>query len=286
MMKIGTSTQVYALIGDPVEHSLSPLIHNLAFQSLKLNCVYLTFHVRIHELDKAIKGIKALGVSGFNVTVPHKVAILSFMDEIRPSASVIGAINTVVNDDGKLVGYNTDGQGALAALLNEGANPKGKRVVLLGAGGAARAIAFTLTPIVDKLIILNRTGSKASILAKQLEKRFRKEVEGKILSSKKLSNELDDTDILINSTSVGMYPNVDESLVDRKMIRSDMTVFDIVYNPLETKLIKEAKASGAKTVGGAKMLVYQGALSFEIWTGKKPPIEKMLKVVIEKLKEA
>ncbi len=286
MMKIGTSTQVYALIGDPVEHSLSPLIHNLAFKSLKLNCVYLTFQVRIHELDTAIKGIKALGVSGFNVTVPHKVAILSFMDEIRPLASVIGAINTVVNDDGKLVGYNTDGQGALAALLNEGANPKGKRVVLLGAGGAARAIAFTLTPIVDKLIILNRTGSKASILAKQLEKRFRKEVEGKILSSKKMSDMLDDTDILINSTSVGMYPNVDESLIDRKMIRSDMTVFDIVYNPLETKLIKEAKASGAKTVGGAKMLVYQGALSFEIWTGKKPPIEKMLKVIIKKLKEA
>ncbi len=285
-MEIGTDTRVYALIGDPIEHSLSPLMQNLAFRLLGLDCIYLAFRVKPEELGWAIKGIRALGVSGFNVTVPHKVAVIPFLDEVDHSASDVGAVNTVTNRGGRLVGHNTDGSGALAALSDEGVDLKGKKVVILGAGGAARAIAFATAHAAGSLVIMNRTTSKAEELSSDLKKRYRKLIEARKLSNETLSEELVDAEVLINATSVGMSPRTEESLVNRHMIRPKTTVFDIVYNPLETKLISEAKAAGAKTIGGAKMLVYQGALSFEIWTGIKAPVDEMLKAVIRRLKEA
>jgi shikimate dehydrogenase len=285
-MEIGTDTRVYALIGDPIEHSLSPLMQNLAFRLLGLDCVYLAFRVKAEELGWAIKGIRALGVSGFNVTVPHKVAVIPLLDEVDHSASDVGAVNTVTNRGGRLVGHNTDGSGALAALSDEGVDLKGKKVVILGAGGAARAIAFATAHTAGSLVIMNRTTSKAEELSTDLKKRYRNLIEARKLSHETLSEELVDAEVLINATSVGMSPRTEESLVNRHMIRPKTTVFDIVYNPLETKLISEAKAAGAKTIGGAKMLVYQGALSFEIWTGIKAPVDEMLKAVIRRLKEA
>lgn len=285
-MEIGTDTRVYALIGDPIEHSLSPLMQNLAFRLLGLDCIYLAFRVKPEELGWAIKGIRALGVSGFNVTVPHKVAVIPFLDEVDHSASDVGAVNTVTNRGGRLVGHNTDGSGALAALSDEGVDLKGKKVVILGAGGAARAIAFATAHAAGSLVIMNRTTSKAEELSSDLKKRYRKLIEARKLSNETLSEELVDAEVLINATSVGMSPRTEESLVNRHMIRPKTTVFDIVYNPLETKLISEAKAAGAKTIGGAKMLIYQGALSFEIWTGIKAPVDEMLKAVIRRLKEA
>ena len=285
-MEIGTDTRVYALIGDPIEHSLSPLMQNLAFRLLRLDCIYLAFRVKPEELGWAIKGIRALGVSGFNVTVPHKVAVIPFLDEVDHSASDVGAVNTVTNRGGRLVGHNTDGSGALAALSDEGVDLKGKKVVILGAGGAARAIAFATAHAAGSLVIMNRTTSKAEELSSDLKKRYRKLIEARKLSHETLSEELVDAEVLINATSVGMSPRTEESLVNRHMIRPKTTVFDIIYNPLETKLINEAKAAGAKTIGGAKMLVYQGALSFEIWTGIKAPVDEMLKAVIRRLKEA
>jgi len=285
-MEIGTDTRVYALIGDPIEHSLSPLMQNLAFRLLGLDCIYLAFRVKPEELGWAIKGNRALGVSGFNVTVPHKVAVIPFLDEVDHSASDVGAVNTVTNRGGRLVGHNTDGSGALAALSDEGVDLKGKKVVILGAGGAARAIAFATAHAAGSLVIMNRTTSKAEELSSDLKKRYRKLIEARKLSHETLSEELVDAEVLINATSVGMSPRTEESLVNRHMIRPKTTVFDIVYNPLETKLINEAKAAGAKTIGGAKMLVYQGALSFEIWTGIKAPVDEMLKAVIRRLKEA
>jgi len=285
-MEIGTDTRVYALIGDPIEHSLSPLMQNLAFRLLGLDCIYLAFRVKPEELGWAIKGNRALGVSGFNVTVPHKVAVIPLLDEVDHSASDVGAVNTVTNRGGRLVGHNTDGSGALAALSDEGVDLKGKKVVILGAGGAARAIAFATAHAAGSLVIMNRTTSKAEELSSDLKKRYRKLIEARKLSHETLSEELVDAEVLINATSVGMSPRTEESLVNRHMIRPKTTVFDIIYNPLETKLINEAKAAGAKTIGGAKMLVYQGALSFEIWTGIKAPVDEMLKAVIRRLKEA
>lgn len=284
-MEIGTGTRVYALIGDPIEHSLSPLMQNLAFRLLGLDGVYLAFHVKSQQLEWAIKGLRALGVSGFNVTVPHKVAVIPFLDEIDPSASDVGAVNTVTNKGDWLIGHNTDGPGVLTALSDEGVALKDKKVVILGAGGAARAIAFAIAHTAGSLVIMNRTASKAEELSSDLMTRYKKPIEVRKLSHNTLSEELADAEVLINATSVGMSPRAQESLVDRRLIRPKMTVFDIVYNPLETKLMKEAKAAGAKTIGGAKMLVYQGALSFETWTGIKAPVHEMLKAVISRLKE-
>jgi len=278
--------QVYALIGDPVGHSLSPLMQNLAFQDLDLNSTYIAFQVRYDQLDQCVKCLKTLNIAGFNVTIPHKVSILSLLDKISPSASAVGAVNTVVNDDGRLIGYNTDGDGALKALSDESAELKGKNVVLTGAGGAARAIAFSLASTANNIVIVNRTKTKALELAQHLNEQFNKQFRGEELSKKTLQKELQHADILINATSVGMSPNVEASIVKREMLRDSMTVFDIVYNPLETKLLKEARAAGAKTISGVKMLVYQGALSFELWTGKKAPIEKMMKAVVSRLEEA
>ena len=278
--------QVYALIGDPVGHSLSPLMQNLAFQDLDLNSTYIAFQVRYDQLDQCVKCLKTLNIAGFNVTIPHKVSILSLLDKISPSASAVGAVNTVVNDDGRLIGYNTDGDGALKALSDESAELNGKNIVLAGAGGAARAIAFSLASTANNIVIVNRTKTKALELAQLLNEQFNKQFRGEELSKKTLQKELKCTDILINATSVGMSPNVEASIVKREMLQDNMTVFDIVYNPLETKLLKEARAAGAKTISGVKMLVYQGALSFELWTGKKAPIEKMMKAVVSRLKEA
>jgi shikimate dehydrogenase len=280
--KISRKTKLYALIGNPIEHSLNPLMQNAAFQALGLKCVYLSFRVESKELCTAINGIKSLGLLGFNVTIPYKASIWKYLDEMDPHANDIGAINTVTNREGKLVGYNTDGAAALAVLKEEVASLWEKRIVIIGAGGAARAISFYLAPLAKNLVILNRTELKAFDLARTLCQRFKKSsIKGEKLTKESIVNELDDVDILLNTTSVGMYPHVDETLVDKAMIHSEMIVFDIVYNPLKTRLLKEAEEAGATIINGLKMLVYQGALSFEIWRGVKPPIDVMLKVVTE-----
>ena len=174
--------------------------------------------------------------------------------------------------------------GALAALRGENIDPARKKVVILGAGGAARALSFCIAPYASGLVIINRTQSKATSLAKAIKERLNIDVLSRGLTDESLFSELEDADILINATSVGMYPRIEETLVDGSHIKPDLTVFDIVYNPLETKLLKDAKAAGAKGVNGIKMLVYQGALSFEIWTGEKPPIDLMLKIIKKTLR--
>lgn len=283
-MDISAATKLYAVIGDPIEHSLSPTMHNVAFRRLNLDSVYLAFRVRPKSLQKAITGMKSLGILGFNVTVPHKVSVMRYLDKIDDEAVKIGAVNTVVNKDGTLIGYNTDGLGALTALQEEGLEVKGQKVVLLGAGGAAKALASSIAPLAESLIILNRTESKAKDLASSLAERLFSKVEGKRLTENALSSVLIDADVLINATSVGMYPNISETLVKRGKLHSGMTVFDIIYNPLKTRLLREADAVGARTVGGVKMLVGQGALAFELWTGETPPIEEMCRAVERSLR--
>lgn len=278
-------TKICGIIGDPIEHSISPAMHNAAFKKLGLDYIYLPFRVRAEELAQAVNGLKALNVAGFNVTIPHKVTIIPRLDGLDPLAEKIGAVNTVVNTDGNLWGYNTDAAGFLQPLLARGIEPGGKNVVVLGAGGASRAIAYILAERDAHLTILNRQLELdwAEELAQRIYHDLGKEVKVFELCFEHLTTALEGADILVNATSVGMSPHSQESLVPAQLLKSDLVVFDIVYNPVRTKLLKEAKAAGARTIEGIDMLVWQGALSFEKWTGQTAPFEVMRKEAIKAL---
>ena len=267
--KITAATRLCAIIGNPIGHSLSPLVHNAAFQHLGLDYVFVAFQVE--RLREAVTGIAALGLKGVSVTIPHKVEVMAYLDEIEPVARRIGAVNTIANRDGKLVGYNTDWSGAMRALQDKIAL-QGKTAVVLGAGGAARAIAFGLKEKGADPVILNRTVSKAEALASGLKCRF-----GGIELIEKLS-----FDLVINATSVGMSPDADRTPLDKAVLK-DALVFDTVYNPLKTRLIREAEENGCATVTGLEMFVNQAALQFELWTGQTAPLDIMKKVTAQEL---
>ncbi len=282
-MVVSGTTRVCGVIGNPIEHTLSPIMQNAAFEALELDYVFLAFKVKTAEVEKAINGVRALNIHGLNVTMPHKNAVIKYLDETDPTAKTIASINTILNKDGKLFGFNTDGVGALNALEQNGVKPRGKKVLLLGAGGAAKAIAYTLSQEADKLVILNRTSEQAECLANLLSQKFNKKIKGGSLSPVSLKDNLADADVLINATSVGMKPNVDQTLVEPEWLKPDLAVMDIVYNPIETKLTKDSKAAGAKVVSGVEMLIYQGAASFEIWTACNAPVEVMRKAALNHL---
>ena len=282
-MEISGKTRVCGVIGDPIDHTLSPVMHNAAFKHLKLDFVFLAFRVKASELGDAICGMRGLGVHGLNVTMPHKDAVVEYLDEVDSTAKFLGSVNTVLNRDGRLLGFNTDGTGALKALRENGASPDGKKVLLLGAGGAAKAIAYALAKEAGELRVLNRSSEKAEELAGLLSRTFGKKVVGGALSSSAVQRSLRDSDVLVNATSVGMDPNAKQSLVSPQWLRPDLCVMDIVYSPVETELLKEAKAAGARVIGGAEMLLYQGAASFEVWTGVSAPVEVMRRALLNKL---
>jgi len=281
-MAISGKTRVCAVIGDPIEHTLSPAMHNAAFEHLKLDFVFLAFRVTSDELENAVRGACALDIRGLNVTMPHKNSVTEFLDEADPAVKFLGAANTILNQSGRLKGFNTDGVGALKALKQNGVNLAGKKVLLLGAGGAAKAIAFSLAKEVDELCILNRDAVKARELASVLEP-FGKKIVGNEFSPKQLQQKLQDSDVLINATFVGMTPYASDSLVKPDWLKPELTVMDIVYNPVETKLLRDARASGAKVINGVEMLLYQGAASFEIWTGCKAPVDVMRKAALNQI---
>ena len=282
---ISGRTRLCGIIGDPVEHTMSPVMHNAAFEKMGVDYFYVLFRVKKEQLAKAIEGVRALNIRGLNVTIPHKVAIIPFLDELDPLAEKIGAVNTVVNDEGILTGYNTDATGFLQALLERGIEPRGKNIVILGAGGASRAISFILADRGSNLVILNRLLELdwAKELASRLSHIFTKEVEALELNEENLAEVLEKADILVNATSVGMTPNIDETLVPFNLLKPGLVVFDVVYNPIKTKLLREAEQAGAETISGIDMLVWQGALAFEKWTGLKAPIELMREEVIKVL---
>jgi len=284
-LRISGRTRLCAVIGDPIEHSLSPCIHNAAFRHLGLDYVYVAFRVRIDELGEAISGMRALGIRGLNVTMPHKIRVIDYLDRLDENARNVGAVNTILNEDGFLIGYDTDGVGALNSIRTVTEDLEGKKLVVLGAGGASRAISFTLASEAGELVILNRTVSRARELAERINRATGRGVRWGELSRQTLERELEDADILINATSVGMHPNSNETPVDKELLRPDLTVFDLVYNPLETRLLREARNVGAKTIDGLTMLVHQGAASFKIWTGIEPPIDLMMKAAREELKK-
>lgn len=265
---------VFALIGDPIDHSMSPTIQNAAFRSTRLNAIYIPFRVESSGLRFAIQGMKFLGVRGFNVTTPHKTAMLRYLDEVETKAAEIKSINTVKSVGGTLTGFNTDGAGALNALREAGVSPDGKSILLFGAGGAARAIAHTLARQRCEINIVNRTISRAQRLANLLRVKFGIEANCVSLSSRSLRRQVESADIILNASSMGMDGN--ENLpVHKKWFRSDQCVFDIVYRPVRTSLLRNALLSRARTINGLDMLVNQGACSYTIWTGKKAPISEM-----------
>lgn len=282
-MAISGKTRVCGVIGDPIGHTLSPTIQNAAFNHLGLDFLFLAFHVKTADLENAIRGMRALGIHGLNVTMPHKNAVIKYLDETDSAAKFLGSANTILNKNSTLSGFNTDGVGALNALRENGANPSEKKVLLLGAGGAAKAIAFSFAQEAESLCILNRMPEKATVLADALNAVFGKRIVGGALSPSTLQKNLQDADILVNATSVGMHPTVNQSLVEPKWLKPNLTVMDIVYNPVKTQLAKDAKAAGAKVVSGVEMLIYQGAASFKIWTGKSAPIKVMRKAALNKL---
>lgn len=266
-------TNVFGIIGNPVEHSLSPGMHNAAFKELGLDNIYVPFQVKTENLEDAIIGAQSLGIKGFNVTIPHKTEVINYLDYLDIAAGLIGAVNTIEFGENGAVGHNTDGIGAVMAI-EEITPVKNKKVVVIGAGGASRAIAFQLLLNgVDNLVLANRTVEKAIELKTDLDEKLDHEV-GVSGLDENLTKEIKDTDILINTTPVGMYPNVDQKpVVTAEMMHKDLVVNDIVYNPLKTGLLKEADKAGAKSISGIKMLMYQGVEAFKIWTGIEPPVE-------------
>jgi len=260
-------------------------MHNAAFEQVGIDYLYVPFQVKKEELGKAIAGMRALNIRGLNVTIPHKVAVIPFLDDLDDLAQRIGAVNTIVNDDGVLKGYNTDATGFLRALLERGVEPKGKTVSILGAGGASRAVSLALAERGSNLIILNRTWDKVKEQADRISQLCQREVQALKLDRENLAKALNKADILINTTSVGMSPDIEETPVTADLIKPPVIVFDIVYNPIKTRLLKEAEAAGAETISGIDMLVWQGALAFEKWTGLKAPVKVMREKAIKALQD-
>nr|MBI3614685.1 shikimate dehydrogenase [Nitrospirota bacterium] len=280
-MEINARTQLCGLLGNPVEHSLSPAIHNAAFQKLGLNFVYLAF--KVEDLDGAIRGIRALGnLRGFSVTIPHKVAVIPFLDEVEQTAKHIGSVNTILVEQGKLTGYNTDASGALRALQNGGVSLKGQQVLMVGTGGAARAIAFALaaTKEVAGLILLGIDEKERLTLAEDLRERTKLNVEHGPLTDQTLRSGIKNSQVLIHGTPIGMHPKVDETCIPASLLAPHLTVMDIVYNPLETRLLREAKAAGCRTIRGLEMFLHQAVAQFELWTGQAAPV-KIMRSVLE-----
>ncbi len=275
-------TRVTGIIGHPLSHSLSPQMHNAAFRSLDMDWVYVPFPVRPEKLGRAVRGLEALNVRGVNVTIPHKEAVIEYVDELHETASLIGAVNTLEFDDGTVRGYNTDADGCLRAL-EEVTSVRNSSVLILGAGGAARACAFRLALAgASGILILNRTPERAHSLAGDIGEKLGFDVSSGGYDL--IPEAAVDADIIIDTTPVGMHPHTDdEALVTAELMHEGMVVYDLVYNPVRTVLLREAEKASAVPVSGLKMLVYQGAESFRIWTGRKAPVDVMEEAVLEGL---
>lgn len=273
---ITAKTKVCMVIGDPIAHSLSPEMHNAGYQALGIagEFVYVAANVRIQESEQAIAGFRALGIRGISCTMPHKLEVMRYLDEIDPIAQKIGAVNTIVNDNGKLTGYNTDWLGIITPL-EEKTNIAGKKIVILGAGGASRAMAFGLTQKRAEVTILNRTVANAKTLAKEFLCNF-----GSIDDIETIR----DADIILNATSIGMGEMSNESPIPEELINKNMIIFDAIYHPYETKLLQYAKNKGAQTIHGLAMLLHQGTAQFTLFTGQQAPVAAMRKVLLSHAK--
>lgn len=274
-------TKLTGLLGSPVAHSKSPLMHNEAFRQLGLDYVYLCFDVGTDTLKTVVEGLKAIGIHGFNCTMPVKNLMCELADELSPAAQMTGAVNTVLNDNGKLVGHMTDGIGYMQAVKDAGHDIIGKHMTLLGAGGAATAIAVQAAldgvATINIFSIKDQFFSRAQHTVDLINRNTKcKAALYDLADTQTLHQSIAESHILTNGTSVGMAPNVDNCIIqDESVFRSDLIVSDIIYNPEETKLLRLAKAHGCQTFNGLYMLLYQGAAAFKIWTGQDMPVEQI-----------
>ena len=279
MTQITGRTKLTGLLGSPVSHSISPMMHNEAFQQLALDYAYMAFDIELEKLASVVEALRIMNVRGFNLTMPHKNAMCSLCDSLSPAAEIIGAVNTVVNDGGHLTGYTTDGTGYMHALKEDGYDIIGKKMTLLGAGGAATSI-FVQAALdgVSEISIFNRRSpfwERAEKIIKMLTERTNCKIKLYDYSDPNiLKREISESVILTNGTSVGMAPDVERSLItDTSVFHKDLIVSDVIYNPRETLLLRQAKEAGCKTQNGLYMLLYQGAEAFKLWTGQDMPIE-------------
>ena len=282
MIPITGHTHLTALLGSPVAHSISPLMHNEAFQLLDLDYTYLCFEVNEETLPAAVDGLKACGIRGFNLTMPNKNKIVELLDELSPAARLIGAVNTVVNDDGHLIGYNTDGVGYMQAVKDAGYDITGKTITIMGAGGAATAIcAQAALDGVEKIHIFARETSRFWDRTQKLAENINSTLPCKaVLHENKdtaaLAQAISESALLLNATSVGMAPNTEGTIIeDTSLYHPDLIVSDVIYNPRETRFLKEAREAGCRTFNGMYMLLYQGAEAFRLWTGKEMPVKEI-----------
>ncbi len=269
--------KLFGVIGDPIGHSMSPEMHNNLFDFYGIDAVYLPFHVSKQNLEAAVKGLKALGVSGFNVTIPHKTTIMDFLDQIDPLAKAIGAVNTVQNENGCLTGYNTDGPGFVKGLESMGADLGSRSALIIGAGGASRAIYFSMAQAgIKQIDLYNRTADRAEELVRTCPFKVR----SKVLDRETAEKSLHEYQLIVQTTSIGMFPNLEGLPLSLDQLSQGTIVSDIIYNPLKTKFLEEASKKGAKIQNGVGMFVFQGALAFEKWTGIFPDTETMRRNVL------
>ncbi len=269
-MEINAHTRLTGIIGYPVRHSLSPLMHNSAFKALGINYCYVAMEVHPDDLMEAIMGLKALGFVGVNVTVPHKEAVLPFLDELSEEASFIGAVNTIKIMDNRLKGYNTDADGFMYSLKEEGVVPEDKEVFIAGAGGAAKAVVYGLAGVCSKLYIYNRTVEKAEALARAVKDRG---TEVEVLPRPEVPSSVS---LVVNATSLGLKDD-DPLPIQIDSLREGQVIYDLIYK--KTPLLKEAESRGLKAIDGLGMLLWQGVRAFRIWTGQEPPVEVMRAVL-------
>ena len=283
-MNIRATSKVLGVIGHPVSHSFSPDMHNAAISALGVDYCYVAFHVLPDAVGAAMQGLRGLGVRGLNVTIPHKLAVMEHMDRISEEALAVGAVNTISNEDGELVGHNTDVYGLTVGLERvAGLTRFPESCVVLGAGGAARAATYALgvREEVGRITILNRTVARAEALALDMGKITGKAIRTGPMEPTAQEAAFADAGLVVNTTSVGMHPNVaDTPLLSQAAIHSNLVLYDTVFNPLETRLARQFKDAGAKAYGGLDMLVFQGARSFRIWTGVSPPADVMKQAVV------
>lgn len=269
----------FGVIGHPIGHSLSAVMHTKVFEEMNLPHTYEAFDVAPEDLERFLKNGK--GLSGINITIPHKVAVMQYVDNLGQSAKDVHAVNTV-DFGGQKTGHNTDGIGFLKSLEEEGVSPENKNVLVIGAGGASRAILMALANSNANITLTNRTKEKAEALTGELN--IKDKVKIIDYTPENLEKELEDTYLIVNTTSLGMSPNIENSSVPKEALRKDHIIFDVVYNPLKTKLIKDAEEIGCKTISGVNMLVHQGAQSLRIWLGIEPPITAMKDAVLKALR--
>lgn len=286
-MRINGSTKLLGLIGCPLEHSLSPLIHNTFINDVRENLVYLPFEIIPENFKQGIEGLKALNVKGFNVTIPYKERIIELLDEVSEESSFIGAVNTVVNKKGRLIGYNTDCKGFSMALKENNIKLRGLNVLVIGAGGAAKAVVYQLIKENAKSIVLtNRTEKRAEDLVKSFNKITNSLIKCIKFDETELVKNILDIDVIINTTPVGMYPDSNQCIIQNNhFFKKDKVYCDIIYNPVTTKFLKQAQEVGAKTIGGLDMLIYQACYSFKLWSGILPDHKKVRKLAVKHLND-